>query len=115
MATTEKTVGVKKAISYSYEVTTGCGQLYVSFKYVDGKLQATMSMGKSGGCASSQIDALEKLVNLTLQHGVPLSSIKHSLSGISCHAPYLTVLSCADGIAKIVDEMMNIHENLEVE
>lgn len=102
---------VKKSISYSYEVMTGCGLLDTSFKYNEDKIRVSMSMGKAGGCASSQIDAIERLLNLMLDNSVPIEEIQKCLSGICCHIPYQKVLSCADGISKILDEISSIHEN----
>lgn len=104
---------ITKSISYSYEIQTGCGILSISFKYVNGKIRMSMNMGKSGGCASSQIDAIERLINLMLENGVSPYDIEKTLVGIHCSVPYLTVNSCADAIAKIFKEVSLIHENEE--
>ena len=104
---------ITKTISYSYDIHTGCGILSISVRYVNEKLKISMNMGKSGGCASSQIDALERLLNLMLDRGVPLHDIEHNLNGIHCSAPYNTITSCADAIAKVFKEVSLIHENQE--
>lgn len=107
-------MNITKTISYSYDIKTGCGILSISFKYVDGRIRMSMSMGKSGGCASSQIDALERLINLLLDRGVSPTSIETTLNGIHCSVPHGEVFSCADAIAKVFKEVTLIHENQEV-
>ena len=62
------------------------------------------SMGKAGGCAASQTEAISRLVSLALRSRIDIEEVIEQLKGISCHnhafGPDGKILSCADGIAK---------------
>ena len=88
---------------------TGCGTLYVTINEdEDGFFELFNTMGKAGGCAASQSEAIGRLVSLAWRSGVPTEQIVKQLSGISCHKQVgigkNKVLSCADAIAKAIKE-----------
>jgi ribonucleoside-diphosphate reductase alpha chain len=65
-------------------------------------------MGKAGGCAASQSEAIGRLVSLALRSGVQPDTIIKQLKGISCHLPSWggngdKILSCADAVAKAIE------------
>lgn len=102
--------------------STGCGTLYVTLVY-DEKTFKPKSfqfiLGKAGGCAASQLNGLQTLVNYIIKCEAPLEPIyekqdEYSLRGIRCpsimsdmedetegleHDEKLN-LSCSDVIAK---------------
>ena len=84
---------------------TSCGWLYVTVNFKDGKLfEVFTRIGKAGGCASSQNEAIGRLVSASLRAGVSPSHIIKQLVGITCHLPNgfgdKKVLSCADALGK---------------
>jgi len=66
------------------------------------------TMGKSGGCAASQIEAIGRLTSLALRAGVDPDSIVKQLKGIRCPSPLLgrggMTYSCADSIGKAIEK-----------
>jgi ribonucleoside-diphosphate reductase alpha chain len=89
-------------------VETGCGKLYVTINEDDqGLFEIFAQMGKSGGCAMSQSEAISRLISLALRAGVDTDAILRQLRGIRCPAPLLAkggvVLSCPDAMSKAID------------
>jgi len=91
------------------KVRTGCGNLYVTVNEdVEGNLfEIFNQIGKAGGCAASQSEAIGRLVSLAFRSGIDPEDIIRQLKGISCHAPVWyregKILSCADAIAKAIE------------
>ncbi len=86
-------------------VESGCGHLYVTINSdEDGPCEIFTQMGKVGGCASAQLEAIARLTSLCLRSNVKVSSIINQLQGIRCPSPMWSkgemVTSCADGVAK---------------
>jgi ribonucleoside-diphosphate reductase alpha chain len=72
-----------------------------------GAREVFVNMGKAGGCASSNTEALGRLISLALKKGATPAEIVEQLKGIRCHVPYgvgpNAVLSCADAVAKALE------------
>jgi ribonucleoside-diphosphate reductase alpha chain len=91
------------------KVRTGCGNLYVTVNEdEEGNLfEIFNQIGKAGGCAASQSEAIGRLVSLALRTGVEPEDIVRQLKGISCHTPVWyqegKILSCADAVAKALE------------
>ena len=100
-------------------IRTGCGNLYVTVNFQNNvPLEVFVRLGKAGGCASSQTEALGRLISLAVRHGVTIKEIIHQLAGIGCHLPAFTGedsrnLSCADGVAKCLAHLCDVNANSE--
>ena len=91
------------------KVRTGCGNIYVTVNEdEDGRLfEIFNQIGKAGGCAASQSEAIGRLVSLALRSGVEPEDVIKQLKGISCHMPVWhkegKILSCSDAVAKAIE------------
>jgi ribonucleoside-diphosphate reductase alpha chain len=91
------------------KIRTGCGNLYVTVNEDDeGNLfEIFNQIGKAGGCAASQSEAIGRLVSLAFRSGVEPEDVIRQLKGISCHTPVWCregkILSCADAVAKAIE------------
>jgi ribonucleoside-diphosphate reductase alpha chain len=94
------------------EMKTSCGKLYVTInRDRQGIFEIFNQMGKAGGCAASQSEAIGRLVSLALRSGVQPDQIVKQLKGISCHLPAWggnggKILSCADAVSKAIEWYM---------
>ncbi|MGA7828404.1 MAG: vitamin B12-dependent ribonucleotide reductase [Geobacteraceae bacterium] len=92
---------------WTYQMQTGCGPLYVTVNEdTSGLFELFTTMGKAGGCAASQCEAIGRMVSLAWRSGVQARQVIKQLLGISCHAQSgfgdNKVLSCADAVAKAI-------------
>lgn len=91
------------------KVTTGCGNLYITINVDDMGMpfEVFIQMGKAGGCAASQLEAVGRLVSLALRSGVENKKIVEQLRGIRCPSPSWEksgrIFSCADAIARVLE------------
>ena len=100
----------------TYQMQTGCGPLYVTINEDDsGVFELFTTMGKAGGCASSQCEAIGRLVSLAWRSGVQARQAVKQLIGITCHKPVgfgdNRITSCADAVAKAIQVHMADHED----
>jgi ribonucleoside-diphosphate reductase alpha chain len=98
------------------KVATGCGNLYITINEDDKGLpfEVFMQMGKAGGCAASQLEAVGRLVSLVFRSGVEMKSIIDQLRGIRCPSPSWEkggrIFSCADAIAQVLEKRLLARE-----
>ncbi len=93
---------------FTEKVSTGCGHIYITVNRDErGACEVFSSLGKAGGCAAAQLEAISRLISVALRSGVDAESLVPHLRGIRCpsiawedgHA----VLSCPDAIASVLE------------
>ncbi|PLX66158.1 MAG: ribonucleoside-diphosphate reductase, adenosylcobalamin-dependent [Denitrovibrio sp.] len=110
----------KVLIGRTVEMMTGCGKLYVTINQDEKGVpfEVFTSMGKAGGCAQSQCEAIGRLISIDLRSGGNLDRIIKQLKGISCHMRYgfgpNTVLSCSDAVGKALEQATNSTTEIKV-
>ena len=99
-------------IGTTTKVSTGCGNLYVTINVDEegNPFELFTQMGKAGGCAASQLEALGRLVSLAFRSGIEVKSIMEQLRNIRCPSPSWEkgqrIFSCADAIARVVERRL---------
>ena len=84
-----------KLMGVTSSVKTGCGNLYVGVNQDEhGKpFEIFTNIGKAGGCAASQAEAIGRLISLALRSGIDAKEVTMQLMGISCHQPSWGVMA----------------------
>jgi ribonucleoside-diphosphate reductase alpha chain len=91
---------------------TGCGNIYVTVNEDENGqvFELFTHMGKAGGCAASQAEAIGRLVSLALRSNLEPEVIISQLKGITCHEQTWThggkITSCSDAIAKALEKYL---------
>ncbi len=99
-------------IGTTTKVQTGCGNFYITINVdEEGKpFEMFTQMGKAGGCAASQLEALGRLVSLSFRAGVEVKAIIEQLRNIRCPSPSWEkgqrIFSCADAIARVIERRL---------
>jgi len=101
------------------KVSTGCGNLYVTINIdEEGKpFELFTQMGKAGGCAGSQLEAIGRLVSLAFRSGIEVKSIIEQLRNIRCPSPSWEkgqrIFSCADAIVRVIEKRL-VDDSMDV-
>lgn len=94
------------------KLRAGCGNIFitVNFSKAGKPTEVFVRLGKTGGCSSSQTEAIGRLITLLLRKGCGIEDITKHLKGISCHNPMglgkNKVSSCADAVGKALEELL---------
>ncbi|MFH0847189.1 MAG: vitamin B12-dependent ribonucleotide reductase [Chloroflexota bacterium] len=101
----------KITIGVTEMVNTGCGHLYVTVNSDEkGIFEVFSHLGKAGGCATAQLEAICRLISTALRSGVDAGSIAEQLRGIRCPSiaweEGKAILSCADAIASVIEKRL---------
>ncbi len=90
---------------------TGCGSLFVTINEDEyGIAEVFVQLGKSGGCAASQTEAIGRLISIALRSFINPEVIVEQLKGIRCPSIGFDdgeiITSCADGVAKVLEKYL---------
>ncbi len=94
------------------KVSTGCGNLYITINSDEQgrSFEVFTQMGKAGGCAASQLEAIGRLVSLALRSEIDVKSIIEQLRNIRCPSPSwqkgVRIFSCADALARVMEKRL---------
>lgn len=97
------------------------GDLYVTVNEDDkGRaFEVFCTLGKAGGAAMADSEAIGRLVSLALRSGIPITAVKGQLRGISCDRAVGVgahkVLSAPDAIAQALEQYMAEKEGVQAE
>jgi ribonucleoside-diphosphate reductase alpha chain len=107
-------------IGTTTKVATGCGNLYVTIN-IDERgrpFELFTQMGKAGGCAASQLEAIGRLASLAFRSGIEVKAIIEQLRNIRCPSPSWEkgqrIFSCADAIARVIEKRLLSDEAMQV-
>ncbi len=97
------------------KIATGCGSLYVTINQDErGLFEVFAAMGKGGGCAASQTEAVSRLISLALRSGIDKEQIIKQIKGVRCPNQAWEkggrIYSCADAIAKALERHSGINQ-----
>lgn len=96
-------------------IKTGCGNLYLTINFneeTNEPNEVFIRLGKAGGCAASQSEAVGRLITMALRAKVEVIEIIKQLKGIGCHQPTFIgmgekTLSCSDAVAKVLEKCLD--------
>lgn len=104
----------KEATGSTHKIETGCGNLYVTVNKNPKRpeqYEILAYMGKAGGCAASQAEAISRLSTYILKNGGTIEDVAKELVGIRCPCPLTehnkVALSCPDAIGKLLERYSN--------
>lgn len=104
---------------HTVRMKTGCGNLYVTINEDEqgNPFELFNHIGKAGGCAASQSEAIGRLISYAFRSGSRVEPIVEQLKGISCHSHVWgeegKILSCADAIGKALERYLKIADHLD--
>lgn len=101
--------------STTERLEVACESLFVTIGYEerDGEkcpIEVIVRLGKNGGCAYSQCEALGRAISIGLQCGAPAKEYVATLRGIRCENPKISsekILSCSDAIGAAIERFLN--------
>ena len=104
---------------YTMKMMSPLGDLYVTINEDDqGRpFEVFCTLGKAGGAAMADAEAIGRLVSLALRSGIPISRVKDQLRGISCDRAVGVgpnkVLSVPDAVGQAVERYLEEKEGIQ--
>ena len=103
---------------FTEECPTGCGHMFITLNSDDQRLlEIFATSGKAGGCISSWVESVARLISIALRSGIDPQQIVKQLRGNRCgqfvfDGENKLVLSCSDAIAKALVRWEETHEEV---
>ncbi|MDP2958458.1 MAG: ribonucleotide reductase N-terminal alpha domain-containing protein [Longimicrobiales bacterium] len=104
---------------YTMKMMSPLGDLYVTLNEDDqGRpFEVFCTLGKAGGAAMADAEAVGRLVSLALRSGIPISRVKDQLRGISCDRAVGVgpnkVLSVPDAVGQAIERYLEEKEGIQ--
>jgi ribonucleoside-diphosphate reductase alpha chain len=104
---------------YTMKMMSPLGDLYVTLNEdVDGRpFEVFCTLGKAGGAANADAEAIGRLMSLALRSGIPITRVKEQLRGISCDRAVglgpNKVLSVPDAIGQAIERYLEEKEGVQ--
>ena len=104
---------------YTMKMNSPLGDLYVTLNEDEGgkPFEVFCTLGKAGGAANADAEAIGRLMSLALRSGIPISQVKDQLRGISCDRAVglgpNKVLSVPDGIGQAIERFLEEKEGVQ--
>jgi len=121
--TDERKVAPRQRPEVTHGITqrleTGCGHMYVTINTdSQGACEVFVQMGKVGGCASAQLEAIARLSSLALRSRIRIEAIIRQLKGIRCQSPMWhkgkMITSCGDAVGQALENFLTLQSNKEI-
>ena len=104
---------------HTMKVESPLGDLYVTINEdAKGKpFEVFCTVGKAGGAAMADSEAIGRLISLSLRSGIPITAVRDQLRGISCDRAVgvgpQKVLSAPDAIAQAIERYLAEKEGVQ--
>jgi len=104
---------------YTMKMMSPLGDLYVTINEDDqGRpFEVFCTLGKAGGAAMADAEAIGRLVSLALRSGIPIGRVKDQLRGISCDRAVGVgpnkVLSVPDAVGQAIERYLEEKEGIQ--
>lgn len=95
------------------------GDLYVTINEDEAgrAFEVFCTLGKAGGAAMADAEAIGRLLSLSLRSGIPITALRDQLRGISCDRAVgigpTKVLSAPDAIGQAIERYLDEHEGVQ--
>tara|TARA_Y100000588_G_C14004186_1_gene817034 strand:+ start:47 stop:532 length:486 start_codon:yes stop_codon:yes gene_type:complete len=95
------------------------GDLYVTINEDEGgrPFEVFCTLGKAGGAAMADAEAMGRLMSLALRSGIPISQVKDQVRGISCDRAVglgpSKVLSVPDAVGQAIERYLEEKEGIQ--
>ena len=102
----------QEMVGVTERVRTGHGNMYVTINFdAEGSpFEVFSALGKAGGCDSAQLEAISRLVSLSLRSGIDPEAVMEQLRGITCCPAWdrgVLVRSAPDAVALSLEHALH--------